>query len=55
MDEVNEIKNLQLGLIVLQNNKMIQCICVTFIKVMHMGIRLEILFPMCPWGIALLN
>ncbi len=54
-DEVDEIKYLQLGLKVLQNNKMIQCIYITLMKVMHMGIRLDMLFPMCPWDIALLN
>jgi hypothetical protein len=24
-------------------------------RVMHMGIKLDMLFPMCPYGIALLN
>jgi hypothetical protein len=33
---------------VLQNNKMIQCICITLMKVMYMDIRLDMLFPMCP-------
>jgi len=34
---------------------MLSPICITLMRVMHMGIRLDMLFPMCPWGIALLN
>jgi hypothetical protein len=43
MDEVDELKYLQLCLRVLQNNEMIQCIYITLMKVMHMGIRLDVL------------